>query len=103
MGAAVVLRAPSQGLAFKPNITIVVEPMCEKMNFETLASRTAQQLLILFNKYRLLGQANTQLGELPAIELRGQYFAQEGTRIVRTILTIAKDTQYVFTFTSQLE
>jgi hypothetical protein len=103
MGSAVMLTAPDDDPLFKTNINVVLQPRREKLPLDGLADRSAKQLQLVFNQYRLLGQASGALGDLPAVELRGRYLAREGSRIVRTVLAVTADTIYVLTFTCREE
>ncbi len=103
MGSAVVLLAPEDDPVFRTNINVVAQPRRDKLTLEQLATQSGQQLVLIFNQYRLLGTAKTSLGNISAVELRGRYLAREGPRIVRTLIALTLDTVYVFTFTCREE
>ncbi|MFH1016853.1 MAG: DcrB-related protein [Pseudomonadota bacterium] len=103
MGSAVMLLAPEDDPVFRTNINIVVQLRREKLTLEQMAAQSSKQLELIFNQYRLLGEAKTTLGDISALELRGRYLAREGPRIVRTVIALTLDTIYVFTFTCREE
>lgn len=73
------------------------------MTLDKLSTVAAKQLSFALNEYQLLSNAPSRLGNFPAIELRGRVHALEGSRIVRTILAMTDDIQYVVTFVCREE
>lgn len=98
VGVQVSFIAPKKEPNFRANANIVVQPKEEKFSLSTVAEQSQKQLKLLFQNYRLLSKGPAKLGNLSAFELRGQYQAQEGFRLVRSIFGASKDMLYVFTF-----
>lgn len=84
---------------FKANANIVVTKI-ENTNLDTLQKLSISQLKLILNQYELITQNSVNLGKLKAFELRGKYMASEGSRIIRTVVALDQDTEYVFTFTA---
>lgn len=69
-------------------------------DLDVLSKLSIQQLKLVLNQYELISQNPTKLGNLKGFELRGRYIAKEGTRIIRTVVAIDQDSEFVFTFTA---
>jgi hypothetical protein len=102
MEAQVVLLASEDDLLFRANANVMVQ-RAQKRSLLQEAAISLQQLRLLMNEYELLSEAPTRLGDLPAHEIRGRYRGAEGSRILRTIIGIQGDREYVFTFTCREE
>lgn len=103
MGAQVVFLASEKDPAFRANANLVVQKRPEKRTLKEEAGLSLRQIALMLNEYELLSEAPTQLGNLPAHELRGRYRAAEGSRIIRTRIAFTEDMEYVFTFTCREE
>lgn len=103
LGAAVVLRASEKDPLFRANSNVVVQRRSSQKPLEEQAKVTFKVLRSVLNEYRLLSESATRLGTLQAHELRGKYRATEGYRIIRTIIGITNEREYIFTFTCREE
>lgn len=98
-GSQVVFSSDKKNEVFRANANLVVTKADIK-NIDELSTLSIQQLKLILNQYELITQNRTKLGNLDGFELRGRYTAKEGNRILRTVVAMDKDTEYVFTFTS---
>jgi len=102
-GADVVFIASEDDPLFRASLNILVRPRVSKATVGTVADQAVAQLAFLFNEYRLLSRAPAKLGLLPAIDLRSRYRAVEGYRILRTVVALTDDFEYVVTFSCREE
>ena len=102
LGSQVIFSTNENKESFRANANIVVTNADNK-NLESIMKLSVNQLKLILNQYELITQNKTQLGTLDAFELRGKYLAKEGPRIIRTVVAVQKDTEYVFTFTAGLD
>lgn len=100
MGSQVVFLSNKKSDVFQANVNLVVTPADIK-DLDVLSRLSIQQLKLILNQYELITQNRTKLGKWNAFELRGKYTAKEGNRIIRTIVAIANDNEFVMTFTAE--
>ncbi|MFH1263059.1 MAG: PsbP-related protein [Pseudomonadota bacterium] len=103
MQAAAVFLAPEEDRLFRANLNVVVQPKPPKLDLKGEAMISLQQLRLLMSEYELLSDAPTRLGSFEAYEIRGKYRGAEGYRVLRTILALSDDAEYVVTFTCREE
>lgn len=102
MGSQVIFLSKRKSDVFQANINLVVAPADIK-DMDALSRLSIQQLKLILNQYELITQNRTKLGKWDAFELRGRYTAKEGNRIIRTVVAIANDNEFVMTFTAEAE
>jgi hypothetical protein len=102
MGGQVIFMSNKTNEVFNANANLVVTKADIK-DLNVLSRLSVQQLKLVLNEYELITQNETKLGKLEAFELRGRYRAKEGVRIVRTVVAIAGDREFVFTFTAAFD
>lgn len=98
MGTQVVFYSNKASGVFHANANIVVT-RADITNLDELMKLSGKQLKLILNQYEVITQNSTKLGNLDGFEIRGKYTAKEGTRVIRTIVALNKNTEYVFTFT----
>ena len=102
MGSQVQFFSDKTNEVFRANANlVVVKP--DMKDLDQLSGLAIQQLKLLLNQYELITQNKTKLGTLDAFEIRGKYAAKEGNRIIRTVVALDKENQYVFTFTASAD
>ena len=87
---------------FRANTNIVVTKP-DQQNLEKIKTLSRDHLSRLLNQYKILNESPVKFGNVDAFELRATYKAKEGMRIIRSVVALKNDLQYVFTFTSSLE
>ena len=102
MGSQVQFFSDKTNEIFRANANIVVVK-ADMKDLDQISGLSIQQLKLLLNQYELITQNKTKLGPLDAFEIRGKYTAKEGNRIIRTIVALNKEMQYVFTFTASAD
>lgn len=103
MGGQVIFLSNKTDAAFQANANLVVTKADIK-DLNVLSRLSVQQFKLVLNEYELITQNETKLGKkLNGLELRGRYKAKEGIRILRTIVAVDGDREFVFTFTSAFD
>ena len=98
-GADVVFMAPKDDPLFRASVNVTVQRRkSPEMTLDRLIDLSAKQLSFIFQDYQVLSRAPNQIGNLSGQELRARYQGPEGPRIIRTIVSLTRDSQYVVTF-----
>jgi len=102
MGGQVIFLSNKTDEVFRANANIYVTK-ADIQDMAVLTRLSVQQLKMILNEYELITQTPTKLGNLDGFELRGRYRAKEGVRLIRTVVALKDDREFVFTFTSAFD
>ncbi|MCB0271641.1 MAG: hypothetical protein KDD46_01350 [Bdellovibrionales bacterium] len=80
------------------NVTVNRSP---DLTLDEIADLSVKQLSILLKGYEIKTKALGHLGKQQAVDLRAIYEGAEGPRLIRSVISIINEMQYVFTFTCE--
>ncbi len=97
LGSQVVITSNEDDPFFKTNLNMRVDILLSKDSLEKISQQSITMFHSLLDDYKTLSSTWTKLDELKAIEITSQYLLNNDPKILRTIIALDNQYQYVLT------